>query len=618
MTPMSPGVMGAPGAEIAHIGSQIEHLGEYGVQVANAIQKAQDHTLALQLENSLDADLNRELLNYQTRTDFQNFSKDSATFLSDLQNRYSKMTENNPLVSQAFNLHFQGKTTGFSHAINMKMIDQMTKEAQYQWTLKKDNTAQRMAEAVNPGERDAVKKEFEATTEILVGSRLLTREHAYKGLKELDRQSERAKAIIGVNSDNPTVVNDTLDLLKRNGLPTLTATENANLVVHGEKHLDTITQKAKVEANKLKTTATYTIMKDIATSSEGTDFNFMGQLLANPIFQKEQGLTIEQVRSLEVDINSEEARFNKQKKEWRDKEEDNIQHKLSLGTLKVSDIQNTKYLTADERHMWEERLRKRSKLTDEEVDPLQDAENYIRINKMIDLGVDPKTIKDSIATTTHMKVGTRFKLLDRVDTEIEKDIKAGMAAANKILHTLIAPTGGGLWPTLPEEQANSQKAQMALNDWVKTQQKLATAGKRQPLTERGIYDHAVEMVPHYQLSLAEYIEARKREEAREKSDYTPGYTPGQIYIDASGRKAKYMGKNKEGKDQWKMQKPEQEETAEKIGGTLEEPNWGWLQTKKIGNVYTDKTGRKARFLGTKKGRGRDGPLRGKSSNRKCP
>ena len=52
--------------------------------------------------------------------------------------------------------------------------------------------------------------------------------------------------------------------------------------------------------------------------------------------------------------------------------------------------------------------------------------NIYRINDMIDLEVDPKVIKDAIATSTHMKTGTRQKLLDRVDKDLETHIKEGM------------------------------------------------------------------------------------------------------------------------------------------------------------------------------------------------
>ena len=66
-------------------------------------------------------------------------------------------------------------------------------------------------------------------------------------------------------------------------------------------------------------------------------------------------------------------------------------------------------------------------------------------------------------------------------------------------------------PSIPEEEARAAKGQQALHDWVTTQKKLATAGKRGPVTEKEIFDHAVEIAPVYRMGLPEKIEFQNKQ-----------------------------------------------------------------------------------------------------------
>ncbi len=515
--PTSPGVAALPyegeaaiAREVSRTGEKVEALGQYGAQVYNYLQRAQDNVEALKIKNNLAADFDEEAQKYLLRSDYKNFQDDANQFTENTRKKYGEIIAKNPRLQKPFETYFGIQARRFKHIVTLKEAHETQREGQTQFLMDLDRGAQEIAGEPDPSRKEFISNEIKQEAEFLIGSHILDRVWAYEKLKGLDAKAEETEIVNGVKSLDVATIEGTLDKMNQPGaFPNVDPVKKANFQAYGEGRVENLSKKYQAEIDKRNIDKGFKDLKEKFTVGEDTNYTAMRKELRSPTFQKEY--TLSQIEAIERGINAEESGFQKERKLAHDKEESEIQNAISLGKATQGMIRNAKYLTADEKQKWETVNEKRMKKSDDDISNNEDAKEYIRINDLISLGADPRVIKDAIAGSTHLKTGTRQKLLDRVDKDLETHIKEGMKKGNDYLHKQIAPSKGAMMPSIPEEEARSAKAQQALHDWASTQNKLAVAGKRPPLTEKEIFDKAEEMAPYYRMGLFEKMETMQKD-----------------------------------------------------------------------------------------------------------
>jgi len=543
-------------------------------------QKAKDNLEALRLRNEIEKGQEEIADSYSGRTDFENFDKDLNKGFSGLRERVKPKYQSNE-INFVYQSLMSKAERDLGKVVKAKKYKVMEEEGKILFNdhyedAAKDYADAHLSEDVLSGKMTVQEKKDKIRSEVESEGLILQRDNGIDPLwmnskvKGFEKVAQEGIIVRANNSENPNVIRNTMLALDKGEFQTLDPKETEIYKGHLQNRLEQIDKKAEAEADKISIQNGYNDLKNKFTDTNGiTDYNSVSKMLNDTNYQNKMGLRVETKHSLEIALRSEELGIKEINKKQHDDEESKIQTGISLGDPKsLSNIRGAKYITADEKQKWEDVLTKRLKKSDEDINSREDVQNYIRINKMIDLGVDPKVIKDTIATTVDMKTATRYKLIDRVDNELEGAVKQGMKAGNQLLHSQIAPSKGAMMPTIPAEEAASQKAQMALSEWVRTQQKLVVDGKRKPLTQKEIYDQAVDMVSTggYQIPTVDKLdiihEEMKKESQKSKKISlenkvvpTPPspYVIDKIYPDASGRKAKYKGRNNKGQDLWQIQ-----------------------------------------------------------------
>ena len=101
---------------------------EYGAQVYDFLQRAQDNVEALKIKNNLSADFDEEAQKYLLRSDYKNFNKDSTEFTENTRKKYDAIIGKNPRLQKAFETYFGIQSRKFNHIVRLKETHEAKKK----------------------------------------------------------------------------------------------------------------------------------------------------------------------------------------------------------------------------------------------------------------------------------------------------------------------------------------------------------------------------------------------------------------------------------------------------------------------------------------------------------
>jgi hypothetical protein len=166
---------------------------------------------------------------------------------------------------------------------------------------------------------------------------------------------------------------------------------------------------------------------------------------------------------------------------------------------------------------WFDAVETKIKHSDEDINPQQEGEAYLKYIRRIGSGEDPRKIQDDIVRDRNLKTGTIKELTDRATAKLTHEVDSGLKESEKYLMKQLSPLSGEFIMSMPdaqvklkkEQDARSSQAIQALNAWISEQQKRVIANKREPITGQEIYDYAktLAVLPHYRMSFDEIVES---------------------------------------------------------------------------------------------------------------
>ena len=354
--------------------------------------------------------------------------------------------------------------------------------------------------------RDAIFKEMDAKAQDFVKSNLLNPDIVNRRLQAREKNVQESYITNLTGGNNPVDIQHGIDILNaKDSTDTdkIDPEKKAIMKEKAEEHLE------KVQ-NKVDNEKAMNVALGLIQSNHGDADLALAEFNKNTDLQKAMGAnTYQKTRQLLNDHIEDKDRFEKEeaKKEYEQASQAII-HRKYAEAEKI--INNSKYLQkTGEGLTLTNAIRTWRKRTDDDISGHEDRADYVRLNKMIDEGEDPEKIQKEIIKTNHLKSGTAFKLLDRLDKNLETDVKHGITTSNHLLSTLISPAKNLNIPVVPEMTEKIAGAQQELQTWALGENKKAKEGKRTPLTSSEIVEHAKELAPHYQMTVDQQMKAVK-------------------------------------------------------------------------------------------------------------
>jgi hypothetical protein len=552
MPEVSPQVAGSGYQELARAGQRFESLGEYGMHVAGMIQKAQDHVALLKAENLIESDIDAAAESFAMRTDYEAFEGDTQKIGEDLKKKYGELYANNPRVWQAVEPYLDRNLEHFRHAIAAKGVKLLTDEGQYELEVSEQSAAEKWAHATTPEEKAMVENDYSLKLTDAAASHIISKKEAGRRETRFVEKREETEAILLAKSQNPADVELGIKRLSEGYYKHIDPAKSANLQAAAETHL------VRLNEHLDKTTREGAVNNAIgALKAEwGTEYPRIFSDLANTQVWEKYGLDSKGVEQLRTFFNGERAEFEAAKRDASEKEYLKGVRLLDQG--KFSQVHamvrnpNTP-LSAEHAHTLSSAATVREKRDDADISNTDDAKAYWKIKTMMDAGEEPDKVAQEIITSPNLKRATRERLLDRVDMIEDKTIHAGLTSADKYFNSQIAPSSTKTGLPIPEDQAFAQKAHQDLVEWVKGEKKLAAEGKRKSVTEREIFDRAVEMTPSYQIPITEKIniirqQAEEMRRGRKGQKPTTTGPPAVGTVDAGYR---FLGGDPSKPENWK-------------------------------------------------------------------
>jgi hypothetical protein len=504
---MAPGEASQGMGAVAAFGEQMEQSAFYGARQELVLQGAQDRVDASHLESKYRDmyEKKAEGLDQVPYRDIQKYTQQSIDEVTkEFQN--DPVAKDNPRLQNLFSSHLEDYSRTFQHATHMRYVKELQQDGYAQYDTEMARYEQDASKIpAGPG-RDAIFKEMDSKSQDFIHSHLLNPEIVNRRLQAREKNVQEAHIINLTRSQNPVDIQHGIDVLNAkdsNDTDKIDPEKKAILTAQAEQHLEMV--KNKVDNETAMNTA-LGLMKN----NHNDPSLALAALNADTETQKAMGAnTYQKTRQLLNDHIEDKDRF--EKGEAKKETEKAIQ--LIVGR-KYGEaeklIQNSKYLKKEgESLTLLNGIRTWRKRTDEDISSHEDRSEYIKINKMIDAGEDPDKIQKEITKTSNLKSPTAYKLLDRLDKNLETDVKHGVSTGNKYLSSMIAPQKGYGIPQSPALTKREADAQEALQTWSLEENKKAVSGKRTPLTAKEIVDHAKELAPHYMMSVADQLKADK-------------------------------------------------------------------------------------------------------------
>ena len=520
MLEISPSLVAAPYDVVSKSASEFGAMADYGSKVYSLIQKAEDHTTYLKAENLINGDIEKELDKFKYRIDHDKFSKDAEDIKNTLKQKYQTAYENNPKVWSSVDTYLGKELNNFQKSVDAIRLKRLNEDENLQLNINTEELAQQYIKAGTSEQKEIVGNDFKIKIVDALRNKLITGDDAEKRLKEFPKKCEEAELITAVKGDDPLLIARTLGKLDAGGFKHLDIKQQAIYKEALEQREEKVKDKIEKKNTELSVNASLGKLEQKWQHPDGSfDFASAEKELNNPDFRKENGLldvngnpNRKAINEVETYLHAKRADTENIRKEGVEKEKEKAINLIVGGKYGEASklIKQSKFLKNEPEGLTLlNAIRTWSKRTDDDISSHEDRSEYVRLNKMIDDGTDPSEVQKEIVKSGHIKSGTAFKLLDRLDKNLETDVRHGITTSNHLLQGLVAPTKGLGEPVIPEEVKRVADAQQDLQTWALAEKKKATDGKRPPLTTKEIVDHAKEIAPQYMMTVDQRMKALK-------------------------------------------------------------------------------------------------------------
>ncbi len=475
---ISPERLGAPWGAVERAGERIEGLGEYGAKVYDALaeleNKAIRETKAMEIGQSLDNDFG--ILKEELATSDVNFEKWEPEFKQKAQKLKEKYQDqlnvnDNPdrILSQMYEKLFNHHFSNFSNDIRKKKLTVITERGQSAFLNEMNNDLANYVMEPDETKKKLIRTNFEIKANSLIGS-LFTAEQVNSFTKSWDANA------LKVQKDK---IEEAKGMVRQKMILDPIQTEID--LLSGKHDRELITQDAKAD-----------MLEKAATASK-------------------------------IQLAEDDKKLKEQDKFQAEREEEDIQISMRKENFTRAYIlaDSAKFMDARKKKYWTDAIDQKTKEKKEEVDPVVEAAEIVRINDMISRQTMPTSaIRNHIITTPNLKAPNREQYINKLETKLNAEIKDGRDDGYKEIVNVIFPQVRGL-PTLPMEkliQTPQQtyaimKAQIALDDWINNQIKAEKYPTRKEIRLRA-FDLAVEYQPSISDRL-DFIKEKAKKAAEE-------------------------------------------------------------------------------------------------------
>ena len=494
LVPISPGMAAKPYEALAGAGQNVERLGLYAANVFDVLaQKEREairQTKALELGESLDNDFNQLTEELAPLSDYEKFVPEMEKKKNAIKEKYLSQVNIDGTPDRTLTLTyekmFSAKASNFMNDVRRKKLTIITERGQNALFKDLDKDLAKYAMATDEGTKLKTKNEFEIKVEAAVGT-LLTAEQA-RGL---------------VNSFETNAI---------------------------KKEKDVIEERKGIVRQKI-------ILDPIQTEIDligGKYDNFLKT-------QDAKADMLEQVnRASKIQLNENEKKI---------KEQNELNHKndnQKIGDLFLDRkfkeayilVRSSPWVNGPEKKEWDNAITAKIKQLKEpdEDDP---AEYY-------------NILQDVLGATTEKKfeIGTKIVQSGRLKTQTQKTLIKDLLETKEDQQIFNDPWFKFSEKSIKESLGwtemmgffnlqNPQEAQSSYRDVVR---QLINDIKKDNLKGEEIDKRARQLVLPHQMKVWNMLMGGKKEEPKKKE---PGkYNVGQVYTDAQGKKAKYLGAGK--------------------------------------------------------------------------
>jgi hypothetical protein len=529
---MSPGMAGAPYAAVEKSAEKGGALAQYGEKIYRAIQSAEDHVAALKAENTINGDIEGLVESYAQRTDYGNFSGDIEKQSADLLKKHQEMLGSNERVWSHVEPFLGAKINSAKRTVEMKRLKLLVEDGKYQLDISADEASQQYADLTRQidssaggtkeklmAQREAVTNEYDMKLLDASSKHIINEHDMHERQQKFLKKREEAEVIMGLKNNDPLLIARTLGKIEAGAYKNIDPKEMANFQTYGENRLEVVKNKIDREQGELAVNVSIGKLESRWQNTDGSfDFASAERELQTPAFRQDNGLLDKNgnpnrklINELETYLHAKFSDTERIQREGKEKEATGVIQAIVGGRLGEASklLKQSKFLKGTpEGLQLLNGIRTWGKRTDEDIGSHEDRAEYLRIQEKIDMG-DYDGAKKDIVGTNHLKSGTAFALLNRLDTRQNKDINHGLTTANKFLREQIAPSKGAFLPAIPAETEKAADAQQALQKWVTDENKKALEGKRIPVTTEEIFNKAKEMAPHYRMKIDEKVQSIK-------------------------------------------------------------------------------------------------------------
>jgi hypothetical protein len=540
---MSPGAAAAPYEQVERSAAQLGQIAQVGLQVAQYVQRAQDHVATLKFENEFNAELHDRAENHKLDTDYETMPDRVQKEIEDMKQKYQETYSGNPRIWAAIQNHMDTRLEEYQGVMTDKAIGLLRQDNTFELYKARDEAHQQIALTGDPTKKAILANEFFGKVKASVANGLLSKEDGYKLTENFAVADEETEIANSVNSQDSKTLENIVNRIGSPGeFPEMTAKkpkELSNYKYRAEQRLKEIQEKEQKKLDATAGDSTIGWIDHHYRAEDGSmDYSFVEKQLHNPEFQAAHGLIDAQgnpnrkvIEEVSAFYKAEQSESDKDDKEAAKKEDTQVTDLFTKGkfvdVIKATRNPDSK-MTPELRRTLFEAATRMQKHSEDDISPEQEAEAYLKLTDRIAQGDSPRDIEAAILKERNLKFATKRELIDRVRKDEKPEFKDSLRLADQTLKEQIAPGADQLTIGLDEEKINVLKeqrtrathAQQALHAYFDNEQKKVDAGRRPQITRQEIQDFADSLIPLNQIDFDRIVAASTDINApREKTVY---------------------------------------------------------------------------------------------------
>jgi hypothetical protein len=172
-------------------------------------------------------------------------------------------------------------------------------------------------------------------------------------------------------------------------------------------------------------------------------------------------------------------------------------------------------LRGDEKKAWADSIEQASKIKPEQIDPVVETNEIVKVLGMMRNDKPSKEIVDYIVKNPYMRKENKEQYINQAETKYGKEIDYAKRLGDGVIYDAIIPKRGITEAILetPLEKVAVREGQAAFSEWLADVVK-----KDKKLTDKEIVDKARALAVRYQVSISKRIKFMEEEAARQTKE----------------------------------------------------------------------------------------------------